>query len=190
MEPRPTAAPVVAKIKFNLDDQRGVSDMFDRYLVLVWVLFKFSNLLGVLEYTGQNTVKFWGGGMSYFVLDAIDISSLLKAYASFDEAINTASSVLEKDGTVQRFEYTYELFWKTIKRVLEVKGKNCNSPRDVFREAALQGIIDDPEFWFEVIKKRNLTAHTYERKVAESIYSAFQEIRDGMLIVINRLKKL
>ncbi len=128
--------------------------------------------------------------MAYFILGSIDISSLLKAYDSFDVAIKTANSVLEQDGTIQRFEYTYELFWKTLKRVLEIKGSICNSPRDVFREAAIQAIIDDPAFWFEVIKKRNLTSHIYERKVAESIYSSLPNIRDGMLAVINRIKEL
>jgi nucleotidyltransferase substrate binding protein (TIGR01987 family) len=128
--------------------------------------------------------------MAYFILDSIDISSLLKAYATFDEAINVAKTTLEQDGAIQRFEYTYELFWKILKKVLEVKGKICNSPRDVFREAALQGLIDDPIFWFEVIKKRNLTVHNYERKIADSIYSSLPSIRDNMLQVITRIQTL
>ena len=143
-----------------------------------------------MGYTLNNGVLGEDTDMTYVILNSIDISSLLKAYRTFDEAISMANSVLEQDGTVQRFEYTYELFWKTLKRVLEIKGKICNSPRDAFREAALQGIIDDPEFWFEVIKKRNATVHNYAKEAAEYIYNALPEIRDNMLIVINRLKKL
>ena len=128
--------------------------------------------------------------MAYFILDSIYISSLLKAYGTFDDAIKIANTAWEQDGAIQRFAYTYELFWKILKKVLEIKGKVCNSPRDVFREAALQGLIDDLTFWFAVIKKCNLTVHNYERKIAETIYNALPAIRDNMLQVIERIKAL
>ena len=35
--------------------------------------------------------------------------------------------------------------------------------------AALEGFIDDPEIWFDFVKKRNLTVHTYHEKEAEEV---------------------
>ena len=56
-----------------------------------------------------------------------------------------------------------------MKRLLEVRGKIGNSPREVFRMAALEGFIKNPEIWFDFIKKRNLTVHTYEEKEAQEV---------------------
>ena len=71
-----------------------------------------------------------------------------------------------------------------------MKGKICNSPRDVFREAALQGLLDDPAFWFQTIIQRNLTVHIYDKTTAQTIYNALPTIRDNMLAVINKIQAL
>lgn len=94
------------------------------------------------------------------ILGKIIITPLLKAQKTLESALEEAESNLERDGAIQRFEYTYELIWKVLKKILSFKDVNVNSPRDVFREAAKQGIIEDPKIWFEFIKKRNLTVYT------------------------------
>jgi nucleotidyltransferase substrate binding protein (TIGR01987 family) len=45
-----------------------------------------------------------------------------------------------------------------------------NSPREVFRVAAQEKLIENVEDWFEVLKKRNLTTHVYNLKIAEEIF--------------------
>jgi len=104
--------------------------------------------------------------------DSIIIDPFLKAYDSFSEALDIAKSDLEKAGCIQRFEFCYELSWKMLKRVLTYKGIDENSPRDVFRAAGREDLIDDPEIWFEFMKKRNLTTHTYNEDVAVEIYES------------------
>jgi hypothetical protein len=37
--------------------------------------------------------------------------------------------------------------------------------------AALEGFITDPEIWFEFLKKRNLTVHTYKEEEALEVVS-------------------
>ena len=87
----------------------------------------------------------------------IDIGPFLLAFDQFHEARKVAKTDLEKAGTIQYFEFTYELAWKTLKRILSHRGKDLNSPKPVIREAALEGLIDDPEVWFGFIQDRNET---------------------------------
>ena len=82
-----------------------------------------------------------------------------------------------RDAVIQRFEYSYELCWKIITRQLEMDsatpaGFDGMSFKDLFREAAVKGLVDNPEDWFEYRRKRNITSHTYDEKKAEEVYEA------------------
>lgn len=100
-----------------------------------------------------------------------NISPLLKAFAKFEVFRLNGNTEQERAGAIQAFEYCFELTWKIMKRLLEERGKSANSPKEVFRLAALEGFIQDPEVWFDFLKKRNLTVHTYEEKEALSVFS-------------------
>lgn len=43
---------------------------------------------------------------------------------------------LDRDGVIKRFEFTFELFWKTIKMLLEYEGFDCAGPRSCIKEGA------------------------------------------------------
>jgi len=90
---------------------------------------------------------------------------------------NTESYTLLRDGAIQRFEYTFEICWKLIKRVAEFKGYNCNSPRDTFKEGfKLEIINEEYETVFpDMIEKRNLTVHTYNEETAVEIYNFIKQ---------------
>ena len=120
----------------------------------------------------------------------INITSLIKATNQFKKGLDKAESALEKDGVIQRFEFTFELIWKTLKRILAFKGININSPREVFREAAKQKIIEDPLVWFEFIKKRNLTVHTYNEECADEIFESLPEFKKELDKVLEKIKGL
>ncbi len=96
------------------------------------------------------------------------------ALRTLDQAL--AMSPVEdivRDGTIQRFEYTYELAWKMLRRHFEWRGDNSmeGMPRkDVFREAARSGLITDPVQWFNYNEARNSTSHDYARSKAEKTY--------------------
>lgn len=106
------------------------------------------------------------------ILGEINIAPLLNAHEALKNGLKDAKSELEQDGVIQRFEFTYELAWKTIKRILAFKGIDASSPRDVFREAAKQKLISDPKVWFEFIRKCNLTSHIYNRQSAQEIFES------------------
>ena len=80
------------------------------------------------------------------------------------EQVNELSD-LEKEGMVQRFEYTFELAWKTIKDYLEAQEVDAKFPRQAIKQAFLYEIIEDGETWMDMLEQRNLMAHTYEESI-------------------------
>jgi nucleotidyltransferase substrate binding protein (TIGR01987 family) len=56
-----------------------------------------------------------------------------------------------------------------MKRILEKRGIDVQSPRETFREAARNRLIQNPENWFLFLEKRNLTSHTYKEENALAI---------------------
>ena len=87
------------------------------------------------------------------------------------------------DGTIKRFEFTYELAWKAIKDYLEFQGiSEIRSPREAFKEGFKSGIISDGDAWIDMLQDRNLTAHTYNEKAAQEIYMKIKEKHFSNLI--------
>ena len=78
------------------------------------------------------------------------------------------------DGTIQRFEFTIELYWKVLKRLLEAEGIQAATPRAALRRAFQAGWIDDEEAWLEMLQNRNLTSHTYNEALAGQVYDAIR----------------
>ncbi len=127
---------------------------------------------------------------SFIIESNIEIEPLLNAYEQFNEALKIAKTDLEKAGTIQYFEFTYELAWKALKRILSARGKELNSPKPIFREAALEKLIDDPELWFDFTKDRNETVHTYNKAIANSIFNDLHLFDKEMGKLISKLKAL
>lgn len=75
-----------------------------------------------------------------------------------------ALNQLEKEGVVQRFEYTLELAWKTVKDYLEDSGLvlTAVTPRQVVKDAFAARILEDGQAWIDMIDHRNLLLHTYD----------------------------
>jgi nucleotidyltransferase substrate binding protein (TIGR01987 family) len=76
-----------------------------------------------------------------------------------------------RDSAIQRFEFTFELFWKSLKAYAEESGVEVYSPRDSVRTAFQLGLIREHPDWFRMLEDRNLTSHTYNEATAETIYS-------------------
>jgi len=75
-----------------------------------------------------------------------------------------------RDGLIQRFEFTFELAWKTLKSIFEDEGlMGLNSPKTVLREAYAAGLIVDEELWLNMLNDRNSTVHIYDEKMSIEI---------------------
>lgn len=94
------------------------------------------------------------------------------AIAQLEEAVtvygNDQSDALYRDGLIQRFEFTVELAWKSLKEYLEDQGSilSVASPKAVLKDAYAAGVIMDAEEWDEIIRSRNITSHVYDEKTA------------------------
>lgn len=79
-----------------------------------------------------------------------------------------------RDAAIQRFEYTYELAWKMLKRHLdESEGSATVDPlsrKDLFRLGGERGIVANVEAWLAYHRARNETSHTYDENKAEQVY--------------------
>ena len=80
---------------------------------------------------------------------------------------------LEKEGVIQRFEYTWELAWKVLKDYLDSKGVLLDTvtPMSVIKAAYAAKIIDNGDVWMSALDARNKMSHTYNLKIFEQIIS-------------------
>ncbi|NQT98213.1 MAG: nucleotidyltransferase substrate binding protein [Candidatus Marinimicrobia bacterium] len=118
-----------------------------------------------------------------------NIENLDKALFKFGEALAEPESSIVRDASIQRFEFTYELLWKTLKNfVEEVHGIRTVSPRQVFKEAFALSLIEKEAVFIEMIESRNTLAHTYSEDQAKSIYEKCPTYLAVMKNVFNQLK--
>jgi len=101
-------------------------------------------------------------------------SNYKKALAKLGEVAGNGSadglSELEKEGMIQRFEYTFELAWKTLQDLLSWKGyQGIVGPNPVLQQALQDGYIVDEQTWRNMKKSRELTSHTYDDETADNI---------------------
>ena len=112
-----------------------------------------------------------------------------RAYTLLREATEPAVSELnqlEREGVIQRFEYTFELAWLTLKDRLEYDGVALATvtPRNVIREAFGARLIADGETWTDMLSDRNLMSHTYDFARFEAV---IENIRNRYLGILDDL---
>jgi len=106
----------------------------------------------------------------------ISIENYTKALNKLIEGINQANDELDRDGVLQRFEFTFELFWKTLKLILKYEGFECRSPRSCIKEAFEKDYIVDSETFLDMLEDRNLSSHVYDEKISLEIYERIKNI--------------
>jgi nucleotidyltransferase substrate binding protein (TIGR01987 family) len=122
--------------------------------------------------------------------DTLNLDRLRKAQATFERFRKNMQDDRDQAGAVQAFEFCYELAWKCMKRVLSLRGFEIGSPKETFRKAAIEKLIDNPEVWFEFQKKRNLTVHVYEQEILEEVVAVFDHFSQELNTLIQRLESL
>ncbi len=100
-----------------------------------------------------------------------------RAFVLLREALEQkpeALSMLEKEGVIRRFEYTFELAWKTLEDYLEEGGLVISpvTPRQVIKDAFAAKVISDGQVWINMLDNRNLLSHNYDLSVFERAVNA------------------
>ena len=98
------------------------------------------------------------------------LNKLDKAYKTLQKAVDIAENDLERDGTIKRFEFTFEVLWKMLKINLDYYGIDCNSPKICIKEAFRNKLIDDGEIFLDMLEDRNKTTHIYDDETAGQIF--------------------
>lgn len=130
-------------------------------------------------------------------MDKLDLTSLENAIKTLDEIIERYDREYYdnaiRDAVIQRFEYTYSLTLKFISRFLknmmpeQVDSLTFN---DIIREANKFGfLLSNLEKWTIYRQKRNLSSHTYNEEIAQSVIAIVKDFRDETHYVLNRLKE-
>jgi len=97
-----------------------------------------------------------------------------------------------RDSLIQRFEFSADLFWKYLKKYLELIAKqpDVNGPGPVIRASFAAALLDEKEAEdaLEMIKARNLTSHMYIEKIAEQLSKQIPAFYLLMQSTINKLQ--
>jgi len=101
-------------------------------------------------------------------------SNYKKALATLKNAVELAANReltdLEKQGMIQGFEFTFELAWNVMKDYLEEHGiTGIIGSKDAVRHAFNNDLIEDGQVWMNMIKDRNLAAHSYDEQTAKDL---------------------
>ena len=119
----------------------------------------------------------------------LDFSSLAKAVASLAAALDASKTrggdEFIRDASIQRFEYTYELCIKSLRRQLEAMSDSpadldALSYRDMIRTGVERGLLKSEESWFGYRELRNITSHVYDPAKARRVFRALPRfLRDA-----------
>jgi nucleotidyltransferase substrate binding protein (TIGR01987 family) len=119
------------------------------------------------------------------------LASCQRAISTLDEILGMPFSVIVRDASIQRFEYSFESLWKLLKTYLaDQEGIVCNSPKHCFRDALKVGLLsaEEAETCLVMTDDRNLTSHTYIEAVAEAIYGKLPLYLDVMSKLLSNIQ--
>lgn len=105
----------------------------------------------------------------------LKLDEFKKALATLEEALAAPKSTIVRDSAIKRFEYTFELAWKSAKVLLEERfGVQVFSPKECFRELRVNGLVsdEDDELLLQLTDDRNEVIHTYNEAFANELYEA------------------
>lgn len=125
----------------------------------------------------------------------VSIDEYSKALRSLEKAVELTRECesgselfkLNRDGSIQRFEFCVELAWKVSVKEM---GSAASSPKVALREMLQSGLISDFDQWFDYLTARNKSSHTYDEGIAAEVFAvAIQFLPDGNKL-LNALEKL
>lgn len=105
---------------------------------------------------------------------------LQMAVLRLTEALKSPPSDLQMDASIQRFEFAYELAWKTFQSVGLEEGQIITTPKDALKLAMDKKWIVKEDLWVNMRRHRNLASHTYSQELAREVFQKLPEYRDEL----------
>jgi nucleotidyltransferase substrate binding protein (TIGR01987 family) len=129
----------------------------------------------------------------------IDVTPLAKASQRLSEALREQAlepeRVLLRAGTIQTFEFTYELAFRFLKRYLEANAANPNDVElltfeGVIRLADQSGLLLSPVAkWKDFRQARTDTSHTYNEDKAIRVFARIPDFDREVQHLLERLRE-
>ncbi len=111
----------------------------------------------------------------------LDLEPLKNALSQLEDGLHLAeqpgAAEIVRDGVIQRFEYTYELCWKMLRRHLELTEDDPQridqlAFGDLIRLGFERGLLQSSyDVWAGFRQARGTTSHTCNQRKAEQVYS-------------------
>ncbi|MDR0727314.1 MAG: nucleotidyltransferase substrate binding protein [Puniceicoccales bacterium] len=134
------------------------------------------------------------------VADGLFYEPLVRALGTLEEALNSAqkrpNDLIARDATIQRFEYTYELATKILRRYLVMQALSGDEIaqmgfKNLIREANARGILrGDVALWDSFREARNLTGHTYRAPIADEVFEKIPAFIGEVRFFLDELRRV
>ena len=131
--------------------------------------------------------------------DTLDLTNIKNAIITLEEAINYYNTDVEQpiknmyaDSCIQRFEYTYELSWKIMKKYLKQffnKSEQELTMKNIFRYIQGYGLIKDWTKWVEYNEAGNNTFHEYNFNKAQFVLTVLQTFLEDVKYFVTCLEQ-
>jgi nucleotidyltransferase substrate binding protein (TIGR01987 family) len=129
----------------------------------------------------------------------LDLTSFDKALLRLEEALQAYAvapdNTLYRDATIQRFEFTYEIAHKMLKRYLEMTAPNPAAIdemafADMIRTGSEQGLLRSAwDKWKDYRKARGTTSHTYDEAKAMEVVAIIPDFLSEAQSLRDQLRK-
>jgi nucleotidyltransferase substrate binding protein (TIGR01987 family) len=117
------------------------------------------------------------------------LETLEQALALLEEVLSEPFSALMRDAAIHRFEYTFELSWKLLRRIAQLEGQQADSPWQAIRIAAEAELLQNIDLWFEMVECRNSVTMTFMPDIADQVFQAACSLPSSLKLVIGAIKK-
>jgi len=133
---------------------------------------------------------------------ALRKETVIKALATFKESLALMETDEAKqyhrtfrDSVIQRFEYTFDTFWKYCAAfLLSIKKTGLTkigSPRTVFAMLHQETLISEQELkiLYQMLEHRNCSTHMYREPIAQEVFNATQGYSELIEQIIRTLQE-
>jgi len=128
----------------------------------------------------------------------LELDSFEKAVASLAEALKAhgeqPTNNLIRDACIQRFEYTYELSHKMLKRYLEMTEASRETIDEMtfptlIRTGHEKGLLlSSWDVWKDYREKRGATSHSYNEAKAKEVFESVPRFLDEARYLLKELQ--